>query len=65
MATLIFGPNNVCTHSIPYREMLTSALGAIVKKIKMETLHWKLCNQDTETLKNNLIYIKFINCFYS
>jgi len=23
------------------REMLTSALGALVKKIKMETLHWE------------------------
>ena len=45
--------------------MLISALVALVNKIKMETLHRELCNQYIETLKSNLIYIKFINCFYS
>lgn len=46
------------------REMLTSAsaLKALVKELKVETLSWILCFQHTEKLKSNFFYKKFSNC---
>lgn len=45
--------------------MLTnaSALKALVKKLIVETLSWKLCIQDIEKSKSNFFYKKISNCF--
>jgi len=45
------------------REMLTSALRALDKKLKVATFYWKLCIQLIERLKNNFFYMKFNNYF--
>ena len=46
------------------RKMLTIALGALVKKFKMEILSWEWCIQHIETLKSNFIHMNIVNYFY-
>jgi hypothetical protein len=43
--------------------MLTSAIRALDKKLKVVTLSWKLCIQLIEIVKNNFFYMKFHNYF--
>jgi hypothetical protein len=45
------------------REMLTSVLRALDKKLKVVILSWKLCIQLIEIVKSNFFYMKFHNYF--